>query len=711
MLSDGARRQDSSAARETRVDRRSTARAIGLGLLLALLTCTVLVLDLLPTNRVILNAGDISPQDILAPADLAYESPIRTQQAQDARAGEVQEIYDPPDASVTRQQELRARQILEYISTIRQDTYANRQEQIRSIASIPDVALSEEIIEWILDLSDIAWQQVRDETVGVLIRAMQGEIRESQVDTVRRRLPTFISTSLTLIQTRVVEALAGGLVKANTFYNAARTDEARQKARDTTAPATVPIRLGEAIVRAGDRVLPIHIEILDAFGLRQPATRWQSVLGLALFSLLVVLLLELLAFRLQPGLWSSAKAPAVFLALVALFVIAGKMMLPADDRVIPFLYPIPALSMILTLFLGPVLGVAIGVVTCLVGIFVAGGALEITIYLLASTLIGALALGRGERLKSFLQTGLAVALTNATVIITFGLLTPEQDTLGVSITVLIGLVMGGLAASITLAAFFGLSSILDVITPFQLMELSRPTHPLFHQLLLKAPGTYQHSMVVSNMAEEAANRVGADGLLARVGSYYHDIGKTVRPLFFAENRGGDIDPHEHLDPATSAQIVVSHVPDGLDLAEKYNLPAPIRAFIPEHQGTGLTLSFYRMAVKAAEATGQPVDEATYRYPGPRPQSQETAIVMLADSCEARVRSARPSSPDQIDRILRDTIKYKLDHGELGESDLTLRDLDRIREAFLSVLLGMFHTRVEYPEPVKVKGPDGQEIIR
>jgi putative nucleotidyltransferase with HDIG domain len=205
--------------------------------------------------------------------------------------------------------------------------------------------------------------------------------------------------------------------------------------------------------------------------------------------------------------------------------------------------------------------------------------------------------------------------------------------------------------------------------------------------------------------------VGADGLLARVGSYYHDIGKTVRPLFFAENRGGDIDPHEHLDPATSAQIVLSHVQDGLDLAEKYNLPEAIRAFIPEHQGKGLTLSFYRMAVKAAEATGQPVDEATYRYPGPRPQSQETAIVMLADSCEARVRSARPSSPDEIDRILRETIKYKLDHGELGESDLTLRDLDRIREAFLSVLMGMFHARVAYPEPVTVKGPDGQEIIR
>jgi putative nucleotidyltransferase with HDIG domain len=234
---------------------------------------------------------------------------------------------------------------------------------------------------------------------------------------------------------------------------------------------------------------------------------------------------------------------------------------------------------------------------------------------------------------------------------------------------------------------------------------------LFRQLLLKAPGTYHHTLLVSNMAEEAANRIGADGLLARVGAYYHDVGKTVRPYFFTENRAGEADPHERLDPRTSAQIVISHVQDGLDLAEKYRLPLAIRAFIPEHQGTGLTLSFYRQAVKAAGDQGEAVPEADFRYPGPKPQSKETAIVMLADGCEARVRSLKPASVEEMGVIIRDTIKDRLDAGELDECDLTLRDLETIRAAFLDVLQGVFHPRVQYPEPVKVKGPDGQEIIR
>jgi putative nucleotidyltransferase with HDIG domain len=270
-------------------------------------------------------------------------------------------------------------------------------------------------------------------------------------------------------------------------------------------------------------------------------------------------------------------------------------------------------------------------------------------------------------------------------------------------------VSGGMSASLTLAAFFGLSALLDVVTPFQLMELSRPTHPLFRQLLLNAPGTYHHTLLVSNMAEEAAERIGADGLLSRVGAYYHDIGKTVRPYFFTENRVGDVNPHERLDPYTSAQIVISHVADGLELAAKHNLPTAVRAFIPEHQGTGITLAFYRNAVREAGDNGNSVDKEAFRYPGPRPQSRETAIVMLADSCEARIRSQRPSSTEEIDRLIHETIKAKLDEGQLDESDLTLRDLDEIREAFLSVLQGVFHPRVKYPEPVMVQGPDGREV--
>jgi putative nucleotidyltransferase with HDIG domain len=691
------------------LDRWSVLRGIVLGVLTAAVIAVVLLIDFLPSNRVILNVGDVSPADILAPADLTYESQIRTKQAQDAQAASVQDIYDPPDASVARQQEVRARQILDYISTVRQDAYGTPQEKAGWIAAIPDLSMSPSVISQTLGLSESDWLQVRDETVRVLVLAMRGEIRESQLADLRRTLPTLISHSLSDEQSDVVQAIASGLVTANTFYNAARTEEAKQKAREDTAPVNWTIRRGEAIVRAGSLVRAVDIEALEAFGLRQQATQWQAVAGTVLFALLAAVLLGLLIWRLQPTLWVKGRTAVVTFLLTAVFVAASKLMLPVPDNVIPYFYPLPALSMTLTVLFGPALGITFGLTVGIIGAFAAGGSLELTVYLLAGTLIGALTLGRAERMRAFMRAGLAVALTNGAVIITFGLLAPEQDILKVAINALVGIVSGGMSASLTLAAFFGLSALLDVVTPFQLMELSRPTHPLFRQLLLKAPGTYHHTLLVSNMAEEAAERVGADGLLARVGTYYHDIGKTVRPYFFTENRVGDVNPHDRLDPRTSAQIIISHVHDGLDLAEKYNLPSAVRAFIPEHQGTGIALAFYRMAVTQAGGDGNKVRKEDFRYPGPRPQSRETAIVMLADSCEARVRSMRPGSSEEIDRIIRDTIKAKVDEGQMDESDLTLRDLEEIRAAFLNVLQGVFHPRVKYPEPVKVRGPDGREI--
>ncbi len=711
MLTRSPRRRPLSAG-PLRSARWIAIRTIILGVLLAAITSAVLLADLLPSNRVLLNHNDISSALILAPADLTYESKTRTETTREAAAASVQEVFDPPDASVARQQEVRAQQIIDFISSVRQDVHASAQDKQGWIAAIPDLAMAPEIINNILLLSEDDWQQVRQEILRVLTGAMQGEIRENQVIDVRRRLPTLMIYTLTEEEAAIVQAIAGGLVKPNTFFNAARTEEARQKAREATSPVTVTIRQGEAIVRVGDRITLAKIEVLDAFGLRQQETHWPTVAGTIAFAAVVTVLTMLLIARIQPGLWTRRRVPIVTVVLIALFVVLAKLMLDSSiGRVVAYFYPLPALSMLLATFFGPPLGIAVGIMLGMVAAFVTGGSLEMTVYVVAGTLIGALALGRAERLKAFLWAGLAVALTNGAVIVIFGLLAQEQDWVELALRMPVGLIMGGLAASLALVAFLALGALLDIVTPFQLLELSRPTHPLFRQLLLKAPGTYHHAILVSNMAEEAAERIGADALLARVGAYYHDVGKTVQPFYFAENRVGDVNPHDMLDPKTSAQVIIGHVDDGLELAEKYRLPSAIRNFIPEHHGTGLTLAFYRLAVAAAGNDGQEVREEDFRYPGPKPQSRETALVMLADSCEARVRSAQPGSPEEIEQIVRETIDNKIAEGQLDECDLTLRDLEAIRAAFFDTLRGIFHPRVKYPEPVKVRGRYGQEIIR
>jgi hypothetical protein len=251
-----------------------------------------------------------------------------------------------------------------------------------------------------------------------------------------------------------------------------------------------------------------------------------------------------------------------------------------------------------------------------------------------------------------------------------------------------------LACSLAFVAYSFIGRAFGIATSLQLLELARPNHPLFRQLLIKAPGTYHHSIVISNMAERAAEAIGADALLARVGSYYHDIGKTAHPYFYAENQSDMENPHQKLDPKTSAEIVIAHTTEGLALARKYRVPERVCDFIPEHHGTTLVTYFFRMA--SQESDGD-VREEDFRYPGPRPQSKETAIVMLADSIEAWVRANRPATQAEMERVIRQVINDRLISGQMDECDLTLRDLDLIREAFTSVLQGIFHPRIQYPD--------------
>ncbi len=219
-------------------------------------------------------------------------------------------------------------------------------------------------------------------------------------------------------------------------------------------------------------------------------------------------------------------------------------------------------------------------------------------------------------------------------------------------------------------ALYLLGALFGITTTLQLLEISRPTHPLLRQLLLKAPGTYHHTLIVSNMAERAAEAIGADALLTRVGAYYHDVGKTIRPYFFVENRTEGADPHARLDPYTSAQIIVTHVKDGIDLARKYRLPKRIIDFIPEHQGTLLVSYFYHQAVQQAGGADK-VDKTQFQYPGPRPRSRETALTMLADGAEATVRSRRPASIEELDHIVGESIQSRVLSGQLDECPLTL----------------------------------------
>lgn len=264
-----------------------------------------------------------------------------------------------------------------------------------------------------------------------------------------------------------------------------------------------------------------------------------------------------------------------------------------------------------------------------------------------------------------------------------------------------------IAALLCLAFQPLLATLFNLPTPNRLYDLSSPNHPLLRRLMLEAPGTYHHSVILANLAEAAAEAIGADALLARVGAYYHDIGKVKQPLWFKENQIGTANIHDREDIKTSVAVITGHVTAGLALARQYRLPYAIQQIIAEHHGNTLVSYFYTKALK--EATGNlTVTESDYRYPGNTPRSAEAAIIMLCDTIEAAVRSMPSRAPHEVRRFIGDLIRGKMEDGQLSDSPLTLKDLDLIREACATVLHGVFHERMQYPaSPPRLASLRGQ----
>lgn len=462
--------------------------------------------------------------------------------------------------------------------------------------------------------------------------------------------------------------------------------------------------LSGGLVRAASitiQYIQMLSQMLGVWVLQRPVL---ELFGVLAFGTLIglVMRLYLVHFRARPLHQSDHMWLLSLLVLV--FVGTALVMIP-EPGILPYLFPLAALAILLAMLIDPHLSI---VVTILVGIvvgYISNGSLALTVYMVMGGLMGVLSLGGMERVSRVPWSGAYIALSNVTVVLIFNISSGNYDVLELSQLLVAGVANGVLSASLALTGFFLVNSWMGVTTSVQLLDLAQPTQPLQQQLLLRASGTYHHSLLVSNLAGQAAERVGANSLLTRVGAYYHDVGKMVQPEFFIENQHQMTNEHNRLDPWTSAQIIISHVKDGLELAKKYRLPREVRAFISEHHGQSLVKSFYREALEQADNPAW-VDEADFRYPGPRPQSRETALVMLADSCEAAVRADHPSSVEEIDQIVHRIIIDKVSNGELDESGLSIQDLDRVRDTFVEMLKGAFHPRIGYPEegPGKLTAP-------
>jgi putative nucleotidyltransferase with HDIG domain len=647
-----------------------------------------------PTS--LLNIGDVTFQDIHAPRTFSYESQILTDEAKDDAEKSVQPVYLAADPSITRKQVEKLRVVLNYINAIRSDAYATLGQKIEDLQKLTDLAISSEVAESIISLDDDRWAAIQEESLYLLEEVMRNSIREEQIANMQRNLSTQISFDFSESESKIINNIVSQLITANSLYSNESTSAAIEAAREQVDPIIKKYIAGEIIVSSGEVIDPLTWEALQELGYTEPKNKALDYISAALITSVILGFNILYIRRIRQTSGRKIQDLPVIAVTFLVFLFTAKLIIP-NHTILPYLFPIAAFGLTISSLYDYETGLVFSISLSTLAAFNETSAIDLSFYYFLPTAIGIFILGRGRRITTFFMAGLAIGLSGTAMVISYRLLNSYLDFTGVTTLVGAAFINGFGSVSLTLIIQFILAQITGKVTALQLMDLARPDHPLLQELLLNAPGSYQHSLQVSNLAEQAAKVINCDALLTRVGCLYHDVGKLKNPQFFIENQPvNQINTHDELDPVFTSRTIIKHVEDGLQLAQQYRLPPQVTAFIQEHHATTLTRYQYNLAVKKA-GSEKKVDSSDFRYTGPNPTSKETALLMLADGCEARVRAESPKNVEEITQIVDTAVENYLNKGYLSQTDLTLNDLRRIKMSFVKTFKNAYHQRIKYPE--------------
>jgi putative nucleotidyltransferase with HDIG domain len=658
-------------------------------------TALTMPLTLRPTTQA-LDVGGVLQFTMQSPRDIEYVSEIRTEEARKAAESAVQPVYTSPDPAIARQQIERLRTAMQYITSVRANEELSLEDKKSNLVTLSDVRLKLDTIDYLIGISDARWESIQSEAVRVLEQVMRRAIYEDKMEAAQSGVSSSVSLTLNEQQSALVTELVTAFVLPNSFYSEELTTAARQAARDAVKPVVQTYKDGETIAPAGEIITPADMEAFQQLGMISPGQRWEDVLGAAAIIVLSAVFVPLYFYRRKRSIVVNDVRSILVIALIFIVFLLGARLF-TNRTLAPYGYPLQAAGLLITALFGLEAGVVISIPLCLLASYGLSNTLDLAPYYLISSLIGLLVLGPVRRFWGFVRAGAAVSLSGLVVLLAYRLPLFTPDLLGIVQFIGVVLFAGFSAASITLLLQYLLAQTLGLTTVFQLLDISRPDYPLLQFFLRNAPGTYQHSLQVANLAEQAAEKIGADPLLTRVGAQFHDIGKALNPTFFIENQiPGNVNAHHDIPPEESAATIIRHVTEGVQLAKKYRLPERLHDFILEHHGTLITRYQYNQAVQAADGDVTKVDIEKFRYPGPRPNSRETALLMLADAAEARARAERPANDDALRALIRNVIETVQKYNQLDDTLLTLRDLHLITESFVTTLRGTYHPRIQYP---------------
>jgi cyclic-di-AMP phosphodiesterase PgpH len=520
----------------------------------------------------------------------------------------------------------------------------------------------------------------------------------------------------------IVFKIAESFLRPNLTFNKSETEDRKVKAREKVNPVFFQVKRGEVILRAGEKVQQEHLAKINA--LRQSLERshlLSLLFGLGLLGfLLLASLYEFSTKNIRKVNLSSKDllffsvtllGSIAFLKLFQMFTdIVGGEFLSIPSSSYLYLFPIAGGAMLVRIVINSEVAIFFAVLSSYFAASLIGNQMFYFVFTLIGSVIGAHMVARCEQRSTLIKAGLTVGAINVLTVLSYNILSGNFF----KMTLLADMVMGFLGGTLTSVVLLGITPIIESLfgytTDIKLLELANMDNPILKDLILQAPGTYHHSVIVGSLVEAAAKSVAANPLLARVAAYYHDIGKLKKPLYFIENAGGEENKHNNLTPSMSNLILHSHVKDGLELAKEHRLGERITHIIQQHHGTGLISYFYQKAKEQENPEMDALDEKDFRYPGPRPQTKEAGIVMLADAVEAASRSLSEPTPARIRSLIQRIIHDIFLDGQLEECELTLKDLHEIEDSFTRILTAFFHQRIDYPvpavsEPVKKKSDE------
>jgi hypothetical protein len=720
----------------TQIPTLSRESAVRYGILLLLaLSLTLIILPhpaRIPSD---FSPGDIAAHNIKASSDLLLEDTFLTEKKR-SEAYDLVEFYYDFDSHLGENLVGRLQQASlspEHISG--EKTPADLESILGFVPNQDEMVLLQQLVDneiWlaavhravVVPYNALVVENVTafqsDRVKGVVLRDLQRNNQESKlanrlvIDLAELRLEIMGRLaeirSIPLKQRRLLTVMIEKMLRPNLTFNRGETEIRRKAAAEAVNPALFQIKRGEMIVRVGERISEEQLRKLKAIASHSGdyAASVRTAIGLTFLTILLFFAVHRFG-KLNIRKYRPNNRDLLFLAIFFLFYfLLVKIALVVSstlDAVFPaiepetfyYLFPFAVGAMVVRIVLNSEVALIFTILaTLLLGIQF--GAVPLLLFVFIGGVTAAHRVRRCKERSVIYRAGLYVGFINASAVFFLALLAGrplnEQTLWGM----LFGFFSGLLCAAVTTAIIPVIESLFRYTTDIKLLELANMNNPLLRELMVQAPGTYHHSVIVGNLVEAAAESINANPLLAKVAAYYHDIGKMKKPLYFSENMRDGENRHDKLAPSMSALIIAAHVRDGLELAKEHQLGAMIKEVIAQHHGTAQMRFFYDKAKQQQDPDLPPVDEHEFRYPGPKPQTREAALIMLADAVEAASRTLKNPTPARIQGVVQKIINYIFTDGQLNESELTLKDLHLIARSFNLVLAGIYHHRIDYPEP-------------